>query len=353
MSGIPVFSAGTSLQSSGASVSAQIPADSAGMLPLFVRVTATAAGYFKLSQDGASAAVGDLLIQPSDGLILKTCGLSQFSFVSQSGASVVTVTPIDVGGIKYPTNIFTPAALFTTGVSGAWYDPSDFSTMFQDGAGAVPVTAVGQPVGLILDKSGRGNHAFNPSGNSANFPVLQQDGTGQYYLAFNGVNQWLQTNSIDFTYGDKVFVCAGVRKLNANASVVTELSAAATANAGSFVVFASGTASDDWYFASSGTIYTTASAFGYGPPTTNVVSGVGKISAPSAALRVNSAQVASSAGPQGTGNYGNYPLYIGARAGSSLWFNGRLYGLVVAGKAASASEITNTEAWLNSKTGAY
>ena len=169
MSGIPVFSAGTSLQSSGVSVSAQIPADSAGMLPLFVRVTATAAGYFRLGQDGAPAAVGDLLIQPGDGLILKTCGLSQFSFVSQSGASTVTVTPIDVGGIKYP---FTPAALFTTGVSGAWYYPSDFSTLFQDAAGTTPVTAVGQPVGLMKDKSGRGNHAFNSSGNSANFPVL-------------------------------------------------------------------------------------------------------------------------------------------------------------------------------------
>ena len=115
MSGIPVFSAGTSLQSSGASVSAQIPADSAGMLPLFVRVTATAAGYFRLSQDGASAAVGDLLVQPSDGLILKTCGLSQFSFVSQSGASTVTVTPIDVGGIKYPTIGPTSTLLMETG----------------------------------------------------------------------------------------------------------------------------------------------------------------------------------------------------------------------------------------------
>jgi hypothetical protein len=44
-------------------------------------------------------------------------------------------------------------ALFASGEEGAWYDPSDFSTMFQDSAGATPVTAVGQPVGLILDKS--------------------------------------------------------------------------------------------------------------------------------------------------------------------------------------------------------
>lgn len=45
------------------------------------------------------------------------------------------------------------AELFANGEQGVWYDPSDFSTMFQDSAGATPVTAVKQPVGLILDKS--------------------------------------------------------------------------------------------------------------------------------------------------------------------------------------------------------
>lgn len=44
-------------------------------------------------------------------------------------------------------------ALFAAGEQGAWYDPSDLSTMFQDSAGTTPVTADGQPVGLILDKS--------------------------------------------------------------------------------------------------------------------------------------------------------------------------------------------------------
>ena len=37
--------------------------------------------------------------------------------------------------------------------NGAWFDPSDLSTLYQDAAGTVPVTAVGQPVGLVLDKS--------------------------------------------------------------------------------------------------------------------------------------------------------------------------------------------------------
>lgn len=48
---------------------------------------------------------------------------------------------------------FSPASLFAAGEAGVWYDPTDFSTMFQDAAGTTPVTAVEQPVGLLLDKS--------------------------------------------------------------------------------------------------------------------------------------------------------------------------------------------------------
>lgn len=42
--------------------------------------------------------------------------------------------------------------------------------LFQDSAGTTPVTAVEQPVGRMLDKSGRGNHAFQST--SASRPVL-------------------------------------------------------------------------------------------------------------------------------------------------------------------------------------
>jgi hypothetical protein len=61
-------------------------------------------------------------------------------------------------------------ALFSSGQEGIWDDESDFSTMFQDSAGTVPVTAVGQPVGKILDKSGRGNHATQAT--AGNRPTL-------------------------------------------------------------------------------------------------------------------------------------------------------------------------------------
>jgi len=54
---------------------------------------------------------------------------------------------------------FSIADLFASSEQGAWYGPSDLSTLFQDSAGTTPVTTAGQPVGLMLDKSGRANHA--------------------------------------------------------------------------------------------------------------------------------------------------------------------------------------------------
>jgi hypothetical protein len=84
---------------------------------------------------------------------------------------------------------WTPRTLFTAGEQGAWYDPSDFSTLFQDSAGTTPVTAVGQPVGKMLDKSGRGNHASQTTATSR--PLLQKDAGGRYYLSFDGVDDYL------------------------------------------------------------------------------------------------------------------------------------------------------------------
>lgn len=58
-----------------------------------------------------------------------------------------------MGAPRFVMEDFWPSDLFLGGIPGAWYDPTDLSTMFQDSTGTTPVTAVEQPVGLILDKS--------------------------------------------------------------------------------------------------------------------------------------------------------------------------------------------------------
>lgn len=62
--------------------------------------------------------------------------------------------------------------LFANGEQGFFYDPNDLTTLYQDAAGTIPVTAAGQPVGLMKDKSGRNNHASQTV--SASRPILQQ-----------------------------------------------------------------------------------------------------------------------------------------------------------------------------------
>lgn len=89
-----------------------------------------------------------------------------------------------------------PSALFAGGAGGAWLDPSDLTTLFQERTGASATTAsgVGDPVGTVLDKSGNSNHGIAPSDDAR--PVLQKDSAGHYYLAFDGTDDQLDMASL-------------------------------------------------------------------------------------------------------------------------------------------------------------
>lgn len=381
------------------------------------------------------------------------------------------------------------AALFSNTEQGAWYEPSlTNGTLFQDSAGTLPVTAVGQPVGLMLDKrlglvlgtelttngrfdfdmagwfpaaggtitwdagtavclspvdsnvmigqsfpvvvgrhyllsydkltgesmaiytesansqftafTGRqqfvvkasgptlnfsiagqgafstgtmdnlscrlldGNHAVQPT--AINRPVLQIDGNGKYYLAFNGTNSWMSTSAIDFTATDKMTVVPGVRKLSdAPDAIFLELSEAASGlgNTGSFYMTAPEGAGGTYKVLVHGAVPTSTGGgvgiSGHLAPVTNVLVAAMNlgIAPPSqVALRVNGAVLSATpfgAVDGGSGNFGTYPLYIGTRAVASLFFNGNLYGLIVRGALSSASQVASAERYMNAKTGAY
>lgn len=173
------------------------------------------------------------------------------------------------------------------------------------------------------------------------------------YLRFDGTDDWLQTNSINFTATDKMTVFAGVRKLSdaVNYGMVSELGA--DAPSGAFTVLAPHVgATYSWLSkGTSGAFAVTGTT--YASPTTNIICGIGNISGDSSILRINGIPAAERTDDQGTGNYGNYPLYIGRRGGTTLPFNGRFYGLIVRGAQSTAQQITSTENWLNQRTGAY
>jgi hypothetical protein len=170
-----------------------------------------------------------------------------------------------------------------------------------------------------------------------------------HYLKFDGVDDAMATPSIDFSASDEMSVFAGVRKLSdATQGMLFELSVNVGSNNGAIHV-TSLTETD--FFRSKGTIQASAVAGGITAPITYVISALSDISAPSAILRENATQLAESTATQGTGNYGNYPLYIGARNQTSLNYNGHLYGLTVRGALSDDPTVAKAEKLVAKKTG--
>ncbi len=388
--------------------------------------------------------------------------LRTFMYVSLWGKPVLSVARGLSGLIK---------SMFKAGEQGFAYDPNDLSTLYQDAAGTIPVTAAGQPVGLVLDKSkglvlgsnvvadpsfnnpaywsvttgtsisggnaifsgvtsgvgvgksgittlgktyqvtvtvtsiesgaltvmtGRGagsllspnitsagtytflltalgsladvrinansptatnatvsdisvkelagNHAYQT--NAASRPLLQRNATtGAYYLEFDGTDDFLVTNSIDFTATDKVSLFAGLRKLSDAASgMVFELSSSIGTSNGAFNLAAPSISGNlEYVFSSKGTTSTTARATGYPAPISNVVAAIGDLVQPIAKIRINGVDKQVTILSQGTGKYGNYPLYIGRRGGTTVPFNGHLYSLVGVGRLSTDAETTALE----------
>ena len=447
-----------------------------------------------------------------------------------------------VGGMKLLSSRI--ATLFRGGEQGVWYDPSDRATLFQDAAGTTPVTAVEQPVGLMLDKSGRGNHAyqstsaarpvlsaryniltntnnfdlapwsksrtsvqqnealapdgsltadklvedttvnaphvitqmFTPPGGLCTFSIcmkaaerthaalytwasggnsslltinltngnvvvnhglfvnvnvtplgsgwfrvsaqftpnsltarefqvrladasgngvytgdgtsgiyiwgadLRSDNAGvnlppyqwvntptdydtagfPHYLKFDGVDDFLVTNSIDFTGTDKMTVAAGVRTRASSVSVLAELSASVASSQGTFYLatFDSGGTEAAALRLTDAPI----SVVSY-TPSTRPVTYVASIAFDASTntysdqikYRANTTPIVGTDGTPATGprNFTDAPLYIGRRGGTTLPFNGHLYSLIIRGAASTDSQIAATEKYVNQKTKAY
>lgn len=124
-------------------------------------ITYTYQWYRGAAPIGGATSQSYVVVQADIGQDLK-CTVTATNVVSSVGATSATVT---VGP-------FTPASLFLYGEQGAWYDPSDISTLFQDLTGTIPVVSLGDPIGRIDDKSGNGNYAYQ--GTATARPVYNQ-----------------------------------------------------------------------------------------------------------------------------------------------------------------------------------
>ena len=70
----------------------------------------------------------------------------------------------------------------------AWFDPSDLSTLWKDTAGTDPVTADGDSVARIDDRSGNDYHATQATASQR--PIYKTSG-GLHWLQFDGIDDFL------------------------------------------------------------------------------------------------------------------------------------------------------------------
>jgi len=278
----------------------------------------------------------------------------------QAGKSYrVVVTISDVRGSGTVGMSFNVAGHWSNMVSAGFTSQVTSTTRYVHALvdGALTFTADGADVdntiSAVTVEPMPGYQAFQ--GTAASRPILRQDAGNRYYLEFDGVDDGLMAAKIDFSASDKISVFAGVHKATATINqCVAELSATRASTPGAFTMFAPGGSAGSYQFLSRGSADTGAAlASGFAEPITSVISGIGDIAGDTCTLRVNGAQVAQGTADQGTGNCANQPLYVGRRAGASLPLNGWLYSLIVRGTAITAKQITDTETWVNGKTGAY
>jgi len=265
---------------------------------------------------------------------------------------MVTQTAYDVSTVS--SDPFTPADLFLSGEKGVWYDISDRTTLFRDVAGTIPVTAVGQSVARVLDKSGNGFHATQ--GTVANQPIYQIDPYGYPYLQFDGVNDSLSTSNINFTGTDKMTATVGlwVDTPSPGAGTVVVIGGDPNSVNGSFLIGApSSTLDHSFYLRGTSTIVARVNNVVAGD---DILTGIFDISQPTKETelitRLSQTQTTNitwTGTTAGTGNFGNLPLYIGSLGGTGTYFYGHIYQIVIRGALPTGDQLYQTENWVNSK----
>jgi hypothetical protein len=186
------------------------------------------------------------------------------------------------------------------------------------------------------------------------FDVTEAGQPDNWFLSFDGVDDFMQTPSIDFTGTDKMSVFAGVRKLSDGVASNIVTTGSAFAQSGRFELRSSRDATPTYALFYSGTtwpgITNLPQVTGFPAPHTGIVTGFANISTSLPAfLRVNSVQ-SNATGSGGIGNFANEPLSIGSRGGTSLFFNGHIYSLIVRGALTDEATIERTEKYVANRT---
>lgn len=311
----------------------------------------TAAGIRSVGAGGVSTSVQRVNVAPGASIVFRVwvkkvegedqSGLAGLRLIFQTGnngalvdpyaASVVIGESVTDAWQQFEIRYTTPATGVNQVEAGIWFASVAPAAVAVWGASLTHAADAHLPYQWV-------NTATDYDADPEKFPA---------YLRFDGVDDALQTGNIDFTSTDKMTVLAGVQEFNTSIGMIAESSASSSTFGRNFYVGAKDIGGTIRFRASGNSTASSARRVANGQI---VLAGTADLSVPSATLRINSV---------GSGNtlivgstaaaFSNQPLYIGARAGTSLYFNGRLYSLIVRGAQSSLSQIEATELYIKQK----
>ena len=223
-------------------------------------------------------------------------------------------------------------SLFANNERGFAFDFNDLSTMCQDAAGTIPVTGVGQPVGKALDKSGRGNHAIQTTSDKR--PILQKNATtGAYYLAFDGVDDYLVT-------GTTTAMGLGTTVFGANKCTKSDFAALVSKGYNGYI----------YNTTSQVVIQNSAVATALNTTYPEVFTAIYNPNGIDTTIRANGLSKSSANNARGYNN--TNPLIIGAFNTDSVYaYKGDIYTLIGINRMATINEIANIEQALSKLVG--
>lgn len=239
---------------------------------------------------------------------------------------------------------WSPAELFAASEEGAWFDMSDLSSMWTDLAKTTNVSADGDFVRAIDDKSGNGHHLIVVQDVDSWSPIYRTDGT-LHWLEFDGASKQIGA-AHGLTIGD-FLITAGGREEGAK-GIYPVFFTAGVPNANPPRLLAitdwyDGNYYLDTYNASSGRIGGTAPK-GVDEDMMFTMARTGS------AVTAFESAVSLGTATEGTAISGSTAFYLGS--GSSLnFYEGRMYGFVAVFAANDTTDKDNLEAYMAEKSG--
>ena len=241
-----------------------------------------------------------------------------------------------------------PMRLFAGGKKGYLFDFLDRSTLFQDTAGTIPALAIGDPVALVLDKSGNGNHLVQTT-------ATRRASVNASGLYFDGIDDCFATVGVVPAEGQSVLILYGGEWQNVAASnFVVESSQLSNITTGAFYLVKNSVGSGKNTTRVTGTSSTYIEWLPAESPSKTVVGLRGRTTSGNALNQCwkNGEVLGTSTSSLGaTVDFSNITHYIGARNQSQYFYKGSMTSLICVFKECTDTEVKAMSRYINNRMG--